>query len=319
MKEIRLHGRGGPDRLVYEDVPQPHPRRGEVLVRVKATSVIATELTWPETYQTKAGSERSLPIPGHDLAGVVVEVGPGVIDLAVGAEVYALTAFDRDGAEAEYTIALPSELAPKPRSLDYVQAAAVPLSALTAWQALFDYAGLAAGQSVLIHGAAGGVGVFAAQLARLAGALVIGTASARNSDFLRDLGANKTIDYTTTRFEDVVHDVDIVLDTVGGETLERSWMVLKKGGVLVSVASPPSPEQAKAHGVRSVWFIVKPNRDQLIRMSELIDTGRIRAIVETVLALSQARQAYEQGSKRHTRGKIVLRVDEIAQDFRSPL
>jgi NADPH:quinone reductase-like Zn-dependent oxidoreductase len=318
MKAIRIHGRGGPDRLAYEDAPQPHPGPREVLVHVKATGVIATELRWPETYQTKAGSERSLPIPGHDLAGVVVEVGPGVTDIAVGAEVYALTAFDRDGAEAEYTIALPCELAPKPRSLDYVQAAAVPLSALTAWQAFFQYAGLASGQTVLIHGAAGGVGVFAVQLARWAGAYVIGTASARNSDFLRELGVNETIDYTTTRFEDVVHDVDIVLDTVGSETLERSWMVLKKGGVLVSVASPPSPEQAKAHGVYSVWFIVKPNWDQLIQMSKLIDTGQIRAIVETVLSLSQARQAYEQASKRHTRGKIVLRVDEIAQDFRSP-
>ncbi len=319
MKAIRLHGRGGPEQLVYEDAPRPHPGPGEALVRVKATAVIATELRWPETYQTKAGSERPLPIPGHDLAGVVVEVGPGVTDIAVGAEVYALTAFDRDGAEAEYTIALPVELAPKPRSLDYVQAAAVPLSALTAWQAFFDHAGLAAGQSVLIHGAAGGVGVFAVQLARLAGAHVIGTASTRNRDFLRELGANETIDYITTRFEDVVHDVDLVLDTVGGETLERSWTVVKKGGVLVSVASPPSPEQAEAHGVRSVWFIVKPSREQLIRIGELIDAGRIRAIVETVLPLSQARRAYEQGSKRQTRGKIVLRVAERAQDFRSPL
>lgn len=310
MKAIRLHGRGGPDRLVYEDAPQPHPGPGEVVVRVKATAVIATELGWPETYQTRAGDERSLPIPGHDLAGVVVEVGPGVTDIAVGAEVYALTAFDRDGAEAEYTLVLPGELAPKPRSLDDVQAAAVPLSALTAWQAFFEHATLAAGQTVLIHGAAGGVGVFAVQLARWVGAYVIGTASARNRDFLRELGANQTIDYTTTPFEEVVHDVDFVLDTVGGDTLHRSWQVLKPGGTLVSVVSPrPSLEEAKAHGVHLVWFIVTPNRDQLSRIGELIDTGRVRAIVETVLPLSQARQAYERASKRHTRGKIVLRVD----------
>lgn len=310
MKTIRLHGRGGPDQLVYEDAPQPHPGPGEVLVRVKATAVIATELRWPETYQTKAGGTRSLPIPGHDLAGVVVEVGSGVTDLAVGAEVYGLTAFDRDGAEAEYTIALPGELAPKPRSLDYVQAAAVPLSALTVWQAFFEYAGLAAGQTVLIHGAAGGVGVFAVQLARWAGAYVIGTASARNSVLLQALGANETIDYTTTRFEDVVHDVDLVFDLVGGDILQRSWQVIKPGGTLVSIVSPrPSVEEAKAHGVRMVWFIVKPNRDQLIPIGELIDRGLIRAIVETVFPLSQARQAYEQASKKHTRGKIVLRVD----------
>lgn len=310
MKAIRLHGRGGPDRLVYEDVPQPHPGPGEVLVRVKATAVIANELRWPETYQTGAGNERPLPIPGHDLAGVVAEVGPGVTDIVVGAEVYGLTAFDRDGAEAEYTIALPDELAPKPRSLDYVQAAAVPLSALTVWQAFFDYAGLAAGQTVLIQGAAGGVGVFAVQLARWAGAYVIGTASAPNSVFLQALGANETIDYTTTRFEDMVHDVDLVFDLVGGDTLQRSWRVIKPGGTLVSIVSPrPSSEEAKAHGVRLVWFIVEPNRDQLILIGKLIDKGLIRSVVETVFPLSQARQAYEQASKGHTRGKIVLRVD----------
>src|SRR5215472_5600650 len=153
MKAIRIHGRGGPEHLVYEDVPQPHPGPGEVLVRVYATGVIATELTWPETYQSEAGALRALPIPGHDLAGVVEEVGPGVTTLTRGSEVYALTAFDRDGAEAEYTIAFPSELAPKPQTLDSVQAAAVPLGALTAWQALFDHAGLVAGQAILIHGA----------------------------------------------------------------------------------------------------------------------------------------------------------------------
>ncbi|MFL5705307.1 MAG: NADP-dependent oxidoreductase, partial [Ktedonobacteraceae bacterium] len=218
MKAIRMHGRGGPDRLVYEEAPQPHPGPGEVVVRVYAAGVIATELSWSGTYQSKTGGTRALPIPGHDLSGVVEEVGPDVTTLTRGSEVYALTAFDRDGAEAEYTIALPSELAPKPRTLDHVQAAAVPLTALTAWQAFFEHVGLAAGQTVLIHGAAGGVGVFAVQFARWAGAHVIATASARNRDFLRQLGANEIIDYTTTRFEDVVHDVDLVFDTVGGDT-----------------------------------------------------------------------------------------------------
>src|SRR3989440_12787675 len=149
MKAIRIHGRGGPDRLSYEDALQPHPGAGEVLVRVYAKGLIATELTWVPTYQTKDGKVRELPIPGHDLSGVVEEVGPGVTMLAKGSEVYALTAFDRDGAEADYTIALPSELAPKPHTLDHVHAAAVPLTALTAWQAFFDHAGLAAGQTVL--------------------------------------------------------------------------------------------------------------------------------------------------------------------------
>ncbi len=319
MKAIHLYGRGGPDQLIYEDAPQPQPGPGEVLVRVYATGVIAHELTYPVTYHTRAGRTRTLPIPGHDLSGVVEQVGPGVTDIARGAEVYALTAFERDGAEADYTIALPSELAPKPRSLDYVQAAAVPLSALTAWQALFEHAHLAAAQTILIHGAAGGVGVFAVQLARWAGARVIVTSSARNRDFLRDLGASEVIEYTTTRFEERVHDVDIVLDMVGGDTLERSWQVVKKGGVLVSVAKPPSPEQAKAHDVRPVWFIVEPHRDQLTQVGALIEAEQIRPIIDTVLPLSQARQAYEQGARGHTRGKIVLRVvDESAQEVRSP-
>ncbi|MBO0791166.1 MAG: NADP-dependent oxidoreductase [Ktedonobacteraceae bacterium] len=309
MKAIRIHGRGGPDHLVYEDAPQPHPGPGEVLVRVYAAGVIATELQWDETYQTNAGSLRPLPIPGPDLSGVVEEIGSGITALARGDEVYAMLGYGRDGAEAEFTIALPSELAPKPRTLDFVRAAAVPLTALTAWQALFVHARLAAGQTILIHGAAGGVGVFAVQLARWVGAHVIATASARNRDFLRELGASAVIDYTTTRFEEVVHDVDLVFDLVGGDTLVRSWQVVKPGGVLVSVVSPrPSFAEAKAHGVRSVWFIVEPNREQLIQIGALIDAGRIRPIIDTVLPLSQARQAYEQGAKGHTRGKIVLRV-----------
>jgi NADPH:quinone reductase-like Zn-dependent oxidoreductase len=240
---------------------------------------------------------------------VVEESGQGATTFAPGAEVYAMLGYGRDGAEAEFTIALPSELAPKPRTLDHVQAAAVPLTALTAWQALFVHASLAAGQTILIHGAAGGVGVFAVQLARWAGAHVIATASARNRDFLRELGANEIIDYTTTRFEEAVHGVDFVFDTVGGDTLQRSWQVVKPGGVLLSIVSPrPSFAEAKVYDVRPVWFIVQPNREQLVKIGALIDEGKVRPIIDTVLPLAQARQAYEQGAKGHTRGKIVLRV-----------
>jgi NADPH:quinone reductase-like Zn-dependent oxidoreductase len=191
--------------------------------------------------------------------------------------------------------------------LDYGRdgAAAVPLSALTAWQALFEHASLVVGQTILIHGGAGGVGVFAVQLARWAGAHVIATASARNRDFLRELGADEFIDYTTTRFEDVVHDVDFVFDLVGGDTLQRSWQVIKRGGTLVSVVSPrPAFEEAKAHDVHAVWFVVEPNREQLIQIGELIDAGKLRPIIDAVFPLSQARQAYEQGTKGHTRGKL---------------
>ena len=309
MKAIRLAGRGGPHHLVYEDAPQPRPGAEEVLVRVYATGVIANELKWDVTYQTKAGSPRALPIPGRDLSGVVEAVGHGVTEPAKGDEVYAMLDYCCDGAEAEFTIALPNELAPKPRTLDHVQAAAVPLTALTAWQALFVHARLAAGQTILIHGAAGGVGVFAVQLARWAGAQVIATASQRNRDFLCELGANEIIDYTTTRFEEVVHCVDFVFDTVGGDTLQRSWQVVKPGGVLASVVSPrPSFAEAQAYNVRPVWFVVQPNREQLVRIGALIDEGKVRPIIDTVLPLSQARQAYEQGAKGHTRGKIVLRV-----------
>jgi NADPH:quinone reductase-like Zn-dependent oxidoreductase len=223
-----------------------------------------------------------------------------------------------DGAQADYTVATLNELVPKPSTLDHEQAAAVPLSALTAWQALFDNAHLARGQTVLIHGGAGGVGVIAVQLARWAGAQVITTASARNRDFLSELGANEIIDYTTTRFEEVVHDVDLVFDTVGGDTLQRSWQVIKPGGVLVSIVSPSPPAAAQAamskakggggHDVRFVYFIVEPNRDELIQIGALIDAGHLRPIVDTVFPLAQARQAYEQAAKGHTRGKIVLSV-----------
>src|SRR5438445_2817302 len=309
MKAIRLHGRGGPHHLVYEDAPQPRPGAEEVLVRVYATGIIANELKWDETYQTKAGSPRALPIPGRDLSGVVEAVGHGVTEPAKGDEVYAMLDYGCDGAEAEFTIALPNELAPKPRTLDHVQAAAVPLTALTAWQGLFEHARLIAGQTVLIHGAAGSVGVFAVQLARWAGAQVIATASKRNRDFLHELGASVVIDYSAERFEEVVHHIDVVFDLVGGETLARSWQVLKPGGVLISVGSPQPPaEVTKGHDAGFAWFIVEPNRELPIQIGALIDAGQLRPIIDAVFPLSQARQAYEQGTKGHMRGKIVLRV-----------
>ncbi len=309
MKAIHIHGRGGPDHLVYEDAPQPHPGPGEVLVRVYGTGIIANELKWDETYQDTAGSPRELPIPGRDLSGVMEEIGPEVATLVKGSAVYGMLGYGRDGAEAEYTLALPAELAPKPGTLDHVQAAAVPLSALTAWQAFFAHAHLAVGQIVLIHGGAGGVGIFAVQLAHQIGARVITTASPRNHDLLRQLGADEIIDYTTTRFEQVVHGVDLVLDTVGGDTLQRSWQVIKPGGMLVSIVNPKSPvPDTQGQEVRFAYFIVEPNREELIQIGELIDAGQLRPIVDTVYPLAQAREAYEQAAKGHTRGKIVLKV-----------
>jgi NADPH:quinone reductase-like Zn-dependent oxidoreductase len=307
MKAVRLHGRGGPEQLVYEEAPQPRPGPGEVLARVGASGVIANELKWDITYQTAAGAPRPFPIPGHDLSGVVAEVGPGVMDLGVGDAVYAMLGYGRDGAEAEYAIALASELAPRPRTLDDTQAAAVPLSALTAWQALFVHGGLSAGQTALIHGAAGGVGVLATQLARWKGARVLTTASARNADFVRALGADEVIDYATTRFEDVVHDVDVVFDTVGGDTLARSWRVVKPGGSLVSVVSPLSGQPVR-EDIRYVYFIVEPSSAQLREIGALIDAGQLRPVVDQVFPLAQARQAYETAASGHPRGKIVITV-----------
>ncbi|HEX8037337.1 MAG TPA: NADP-dependent oxidoreductase [Ktedonobacterales bacterium] len=308
MKAIRIHGRGGPEHLVYEDAPQPHPGPEEVLVHVAATAVIVNELEWDLTYQSADGTPRPLPIPGHDFSGTVAEVGARVRDIAVGDAVYGLIAFGRDGAEAEYAIALPGELAPKPRTLDDVQAATVPLAALTAWQALFTHGGLSRGQTVLIHGAAGGVGSYAVQFARWAGARIVATASERHSDFLRGMGVDEIIDYATTHFEHVVHDVDLVFDTVGGDTLARSWQVVKEGGVLVSVVSPPSKEQAPRSGVRFSWFVVEPNSEDLRQIGVLLDAGHIRPIITQVFPLAEARRAYEEGLKGHARGKIILQV-----------
>jgi NADPH:quinone reductase-like Zn-dependent oxidoreductase len=228
----------------------------------------------------------------------------------VGKSVYALTDFWRDGAAADYVAVSAADLAPKPSSLGYVQAAAVPLSALTAWQALFDLAGLTAGQRVLIHGGTGGVGSYAVQLAHWRGARVIGTTSAANSSFLRDLGADEAIDYTSERFENKVRNVDVVIDTVGGDTLERSWSVLRRGGILITIAGKASAEKATQYGVRGVDFIVKPSRPELIEIAGLIDAGKLRPIIEAIYQLCDAKAAFERGLGGHNRGKLVLQVIE---------
>src|SRR5262245_57524082 len=238
VKAICLRVRGGHGALGYEEVPLPRPWEGEVLVRVHAAGVIQTELSWVPTWTTQAGEPRPLPvIPGHEFSGEIAALGAEVRDVGVGDLVYGLNDWYRDGASAEYCVARVTDLAHKPSSVDHVHAAATPISALTAWQGLVERAGLGAGQRVLIHGAAGGVGTFAVQLARWRGARVTGTASAANLDFVQSLGADEAIDYRVERFENVVRDVDVVFDTVGGETLERSWGVLKPGGRLVTVAA----------------------------------------------------------------------------------
>jgi NADPH:quinone reductase-like Zn-dependent oxidoreductase len=304
MKAVRLHLSGGPEALVYEDALKPYPGVGEVLIQVHAVAVTPTEFSWYPTWNTKTGEARPLPIIlGHEFSGVVAAVGPDVTDLSEGAEVYGINDWFRDGAQAEYCIARASDLAPKPASIDHLQASAVPISALTAWQGLFERANVGIGKRVLIHGAAGGVGNLAVQLAHYRGAYVIARVSAHNIDFVRELGANEIIDYKAMRFDDVVKDVDVVFDTVGGETLQRSWNVLKQGGNMITIAA--DSERAVNSAAKEAFFIVEPNRTQLIEIARLIDAGNIRPIVDAVFPLAQARNAYEH---KPIRGKVVLRV-----------
>jgi NADPH:quinone reductase-like Zn-dependent oxidoreductase len=309
MNAIRIYRRDGPDAFQYEDAPTPRPGEGEVLVRVHAAGVIHTELSWIPTWTTRAGEARPLPvIPGHEFSGDIAALGAGVGDVGVGDvgvgdAVYGLNDWYRDGAQAEYCVARAADLARKPARVDHIHAAATPISALTAWQGLIERAGLAAGQRVLIHGAAGGVGTFAVQLAHWRGARVTGTASAANLDFVRGLGADEVIDYRAKRFEEVVRDVDVVFDTVGGETLERSWGVLKSGGKMVTVAA--SGERTTDERIRAAYFIVEPSRTQLAEIARLIDGGAIRPIVGAVFPLAEARQAFQY---KPARGKVVLQV-----------
>jgi len=308
MKAIRLHVRGGPEAFAYEEAPRPRAGEAEVLVRVHAAGVIHTELSWSTTSITQSGEPRPLPvIPGHEFSGEIAALGPEVRDVHVGDLVYGLNDWYRDGTSAEYCVARVSDLADKPSSVDHIHAAATPISALTAWQALVERAGLVAGQRVLIHGAAGGVGNLAVQLAHSRGARVTATASAANLEFVRGLGAEEVIDYRAQRFEDVVRDVDVVFDTVGGETLEKSWGVLKPGGRLVTVAA--SGEQTTDERIRAAYFIVEPSRTQLKEIARLIDAGALRPVVGAVFPLAEARQAYE---SKPGRGKVVLRVVDEA-------
>ncbi len=294
-----------PPTFVYEDAPDPRPANGEVLVRVRAAAVTPTELAWFPTTHTADGGPRPLPIvTGHEFSGTIVALGDGVTDRAVGDAVYGMNDWFRDGAQAEYCVARAGEVAPKPRTLDDAAAAATPISVLTAWQGLIERARLAAGERVLVHGASGAVGLFAVQLARRLGAHVIATASGASLDLVRDLGAAEALDYRATRFDDTVRGVDVVFDTVGGDTLARSWGVLRPGGRLVTIAA--SEENARDPRVAAVFFIVEPNRAQLERVAALIDAGELRTFVDAVLPLAEAQGAY---ARKATRGKVVLQVE----------
>jgi NADPH:quinone reductase-like Zn-dependent oxidoreductase len=281
---------------------------GDALVRVHAASFTPTEFTWPSTWTDRAGRDRRPSIPAHEVSGVVTALGYGTAGVQVGEAVYGLTDWYRDGAAAEYVAVDARNLAPKPTSASHVEAAAAALTGLTAWQALFDHGQLRPGQTVLIHGAAGGVGTFAVQLARAAGAVVVATGRAWARQLVTELGADTFVDVEQQRFEETVHGVDLVVDLVGGEVLERSWSVLKPGGVLVSAVEVPKDSQTR----NGVFFVVEARRAELVEVSRRLDAGELRAVVGEVLPLSAGRTAFEAKQRGGSAGKTVLRVANTA-------
>ncbi|HWD92982.1 MAG TPA: NADP-dependent oxidoreductase [Verrucomicrobiae bacterium] len=309
MKAIQIHEFGGPEVLKLEDIPRPEPGPNEVLVRIHAAGVN------PVDWKIREGKMGQIPLPsimGVEFSGEVEVLGPEVMEFRVGEPVFGSVA-DASGSYAEYALAPVAQIIEKPAVLDHVRAAALPVASMTAWQALFDEAKLRKGQKILIHAAAGGVGSFAVQFAKWKGAYVIGTASGPNAHLVRRLGAHEFIDYRTTRFEDVVQEADVVLDTIGGETQARSWKVLKKGGVLVSIVQPPPEKVAAAHGARGVFMRQDGTRtEELRQIAELVGSGQIKVNVETILALREARKAQELSQSGHAHGKIVLAIDPNA-------
>lgn len=306
MKAVRIHSFGGPEVLEVEDVAPPQPADGEVVIRVRAASVN------PVDYKIRSGGYRGgkteLPVTlGRDVAGIVESVGPGVDGTHVGDEVYAFLG-SHSGGYAELAVAKASETAPKPGSLDHVHAAAVPLAATTAWQALFDHGHLKRGERVLIHGAGGGVGLFAVQFAKAHGATVHVTAAPEDVELLKRLGADAVIDYKRERFEDRVRDVDLVIDLVGGETQDRSWSVLKVGGRMVSTLQEPRKEKAAEKHAQTASFMAVPRREQLVEIGKMIEDGRVKVIVEKTFPLEEVRIAHDRIEKQHSRGKVVLEV-----------
>lgn len=308
MKAIYLGKKAGADALVAGNVPRPNPGAGDILIKVHATAVMPTELNWKPTFYTASGPPRPFPIVlSHEFSGMVEALGTGVSGFAVGDEVYGLNDWFANGAQAEYCVVSQQALARKPKTLRHTEAAVVPISALTAWQGIIEKGQLAKKQRVLIHGGAGAVGTFAVQLARWRGAHVTATASAGNLDFVRALGADAVIDYHATRFEDVVCDMDVVFDTVGGETLERSWKILEKTGKLFSIVGETTQAPLSQRS-RDAFMLVRADGKQLAEIGALIDAGELRVFVEAVYPLENAKEAYARAERGKMRGKIALSI-----------
>ena len=308
MMAWRVNTFGPPEVMRFERMPRPVPGPGEVLVEVEAAGV------GPWDGWIRAGkSALPQPLPltlGSDLSGEVVATGSGVSDLRVGDQIYGVTNPQFTGAYAEYALASAAMVSPKPASLTHVEAASVPVVSVTAWQALFDHAKLTAGQTVVIHGAAGNVGSYAVQLARDAGVRTIVTAGTNDISFVRDLGADVIIDYRTQRFEEEIKDADAVIDLVGGETQSRSFQVLRRGGKLISAVSNPDQQLAERHGVEAKFFLVDVGSRNLAEIARLIDGGKLRTRIGTILPLADAREAHLmlEGRRPQPKGKIVLAV-----------
>jgi NADPH:quinone reductase-like Zn-dependent oxidoreductase len=309
MRAVYLERKSGPEGLVLGEIPRPSPDAGEVLIKVYATTVMPSEFSWFPTFQLPSGAPRPFPVVlSHELAGEIEALGAGVNTFKVGDEVYGVNNWFANGAQAECCVAPAASVARCPETLDHVQSAVVPISALTAWQGLFERSNLKKGQRVLIHGAAGGVGAFAVQLAKWRGASVIAAVSRRNFDFVRSLGADVVIDYRAQRFEDESREVDVVFDAVGGDTLKRSWELLREGGKLVTVASQ-SADSAEQR-VRDAFMLMQANGPQLAEIAGLIDAGTLLVYSQGAFPLVQARDAYERASQGNMRGKIALSVVE---------
>jgi len=307
MKAIVVHQFGGPEVLKLEDAPKPEPKQDEILVKVIATGVNSFDGTLRSGNYAK--DKIGLPwIPGYDIAGTVEKVGARVTRFKVGDPVYALISLLGGGGYAEYAIASQDQAAPKPATISFTEAAGVPSVALTAWQALIDKANIQSGQTVLIHGASGGVGMFAIQIAKVRGAKVFATASTANQDFLKELGADVAIDYKTQKFEEIANNFDVVVDGVGGETMARSYPIVKKGGILVSLVDRPNQAQLDKYGIRGTPLAVKPNGEQLEQIGKLIDQKKIKIVISATFPLADAAKAEAKADTGHARGKIVLKV-----------
>ena len=308
MKAIVAHEYGGPEVLKYEDAPRPEPKDDQILVRVIAAGVNPVDGMIVSGMFSKDKKLAAPMIPGGDIAGVVEKTGSQITKIKKGDAAYAYLSLKNNGGYAEYAVTNEKEAAIKPKSISFEQAAAVPIVALTAWQALIDNAKLSAGQSVLINGGSGGVGMFAIQIAKARGAKVFATASTANQDFLKELGADVAIDYKTQKFEEIAKDVDVVLDTVGGDTLARSYGVVKKGGFIATLNAPVDQSELAKRGIRGQFVDVRPNSDELAEIGKLIDAGKIKVIVTQTFPLADAMKAQQQAATGHTRGKIVLKV-----------